>query len=135
MRVKTPAASRNVLILLCLMYFITYVDRVNVSTAAVAFKQELGLTNTDLGLNYELPIARLRLFAQAKLINAFNNQAQINGNTTGILTSKSATCIQNVGPNAGARCQAFNPFTTTPVEGVNYRYTAAFGTPRTPTTG
>jgi outer membrane receptor protein involved in Fe transport len=92
------------------------------------------VSNTDLGLNYEIPISRLRLFAQAKLINAFNNQAQINGNTTGILTSKSASCIQNVGPNAGQRCQAFNPFTTTPVEGVNYRYTAAFGAPRTPTT-
>jgi hypothetical protein len=32
------------------MYFVTYVDRVNVSTAAVGFKQDLGLTNTDLGL-------------------------------------------------------------------------------------
>jgi MFS family permease len=50
MRVKSPAASRNVLMLLCIMYFITYVDRVNVSTAAVGFKQDLGLTNTDLGL-------------------------------------------------------------------------------------
>jgi sugar phosphate permease len=50
MRLKTPAASRNVLVLLCIMYFVTYVDRVNVSTAAVGFKQDLGLTNTDLGL-------------------------------------------------------------------------------------
>ena len=50
MRVKSPAASRNVLVLLCIMYFVTYVDRVNVSTAAIGFKQDLGLTNTDLGL-------------------------------------------------------------------------------------
>jgi len=31
------------------MYFITYIDRVNVSSAAAAFKAELGLTNTQLG--------------------------------------------------------------------------------------
>ncbi|HEX4985031.1 MAG TPA: MFS transporter [Burkholderiales bacterium] len=36
--------------MLCLMYFITYVDRVNVSTAAAAFRQELGLSNTQVGL-------------------------------------------------------------------------------------
>jgi MFS family permease len=43
------SATRIVLILLCLMYFITYIDRVNVSTAATAFKQEFGLSNTQVG--------------------------------------------------------------------------------------
>ena len=42
-------ASSNVLLLLCAMYFITYVDRVNVSSAAAAFKSELGFSNTELG--------------------------------------------------------------------------------------
>jgi MFS family permease len=42
-------ATRGVLALLCLMYFITYVDRVNVSTAAESFKTELGLSNTQVG--------------------------------------------------------------------------------------
>ncbi len=37
------------LILLCLMYAINYIVRVNVSTAAAAFKDELHLNNTDLG--------------------------------------------------------------------------------------
>jgi MFS family permease len=32
------------------MYLITYLDRVNVSTAAAGFKGEFGLTNTELGL-------------------------------------------------------------------------------------
>ena len=32
------------------MYFVTYVDRVNVSSAAVAFKDEFELNNTQLGL-------------------------------------------------------------------------------------
>jgi MFS family permease len=31
------------------MYFITYVDRVNVSTAAIAFGKEFGLSNTQVG--------------------------------------------------------------------------------------
>ncbi|MBV8914455.1 MAG: MFS transporter [Acetobacteraceae bacterium] len=47
---KRWTASSNVLLLLCAMYFITYVDRVNVSSAAAAFKTDLGLSNTELGL-------------------------------------------------------------------------------------
>src|SRR5579863_8837646 len=42
-------ATTNVLILICLMYGITYIDRVNVSTAASVFKQELHLSNTQVG--------------------------------------------------------------------------------------
>ena len=38
------------LVLLCLMYFITYLDRVNVSTAAAGFSDEFGLSKTQLGL-------------------------------------------------------------------------------------
>ena len=43
-------ATTTVLVLICLMYGITYVDRVNVSTAASAFKQDLHLNNTQVGL-------------------------------------------------------------------------------------
>ena len=39
-----------VLALLCLMYFITYVDRVNISTAASEIQTEFGFSNTQLGL-------------------------------------------------------------------------------------
>ena len=39
-----------VLGLLCVMYLITYVDRVNIATAASAIQHELGLSNTQLGL-------------------------------------------------------------------------------------
>jgi len=39
-----------VLGLLCLMYLITYVDRVNIATAADAIRRELGLSNTALGV-------------------------------------------------------------------------------------
>jgi MFS family permease len=43
-----------VLILLCAMYFINYVVRVNVSTAQAAFQPELGLTNTQVGLIFSM---------------------------------------------------------------------------------
>jgi sugar phosphate permease len=49
-RAGTMSASTTVLILLCLMYGITYVDRVNVSTAALVFKHDLNLTNAEVGL-------------------------------------------------------------------------------------
>lgn len=38
-----------VLTLLCVMYGITYIDRVNVSTAAAAFREELDISNSDYG--------------------------------------------------------------------------------------
>jgi MFS family permease len=38
-----------VLALLCLMYLITYVDRVNIATALDAIRQEMRLSNTQLG--------------------------------------------------------------------------------------
>ena len=44
-----PAPTR-VLALLCAMYFINYICRVNVSTAAAAFQPELHLTNTQVAL-------------------------------------------------------------------------------------
>ena len=44
-----PAPTR-VLALLCAMYFINYIVRVNVSTAAAVFQPELHLTNTQVGL-------------------------------------------------------------------------------------
>src|SRR5229473_6429353 len=49
MRPRRLKPTQIVLGLLCLMYLITYVDRVNISTAADAIKRELGLSNTQLG--------------------------------------------------------------------------------------
>jgi sugar phosphate permease len=43
-------APGKVFILLCAMYFIEYVDRVNLSVAAPLIKQEFGLSNTRLGV-------------------------------------------------------------------------------------
>ncbi len=45
-------ATHLVLGLVCIMYFITYVDRVNIATAASDIQKELGLSNTQLGLAF-----------------------------------------------------------------------------------
>src|SRR2546427_4690771 len=50
MRHRRLKPTAIVLGLLCLMYLITYVDRVNISTAADAIRRELGLSNTELGI-------------------------------------------------------------------------------------
>ena len=42
-------ATSVVLVMLCLMYFITYLDRVNVSTAASGFGKEFNLSKTEIG--------------------------------------------------------------------------------------
>jgi sugar phosphate permease len=42
-------ATGTVFILLCLMYFIEYIDRVNLSIAEPLIKEELHLTNTQMG--------------------------------------------------------------------------------------
>src|SRR5215471_7290628 len=46
---KISRATTIVLGLLCLMYLITYVDRVNVATAAADIRRELNLSNKQLG--------------------------------------------------------------------------------------
>lgn len=55
----------KVLLLLCGMYFITYVDRVSISTAAPFIKDDLHLSNTQLGLAlsaFALPYAFFQIF-------------------------------------------------------------------------
>src|SRR5438046_9218505 len=44
------SAPTKVLALLCAMYFVNYIVRVNVSTAAAVFQPELHLSNTEVGL-------------------------------------------------------------------------------------
>ena len=46
---RIARATTIVLGLLCLMYLITYVDRVNIATAASEIRKDLGLSNTQLG--------------------------------------------------------------------------------------
>jgi MFS family permease len=46
------SASNTVLTIICLMYLVLYVDRVNISTAAPLIKADLKLSNTELGLAF-----------------------------------------------------------------------------------
>lgn len=52
MRIVRNQAPRLVLLTICLMYFIFYVDRVNLSTAAPVIQKDLGLTATQLGIAF-----------------------------------------------------------------------------------
>lgn len=52
MAVMRNQASRLVLFVICLMYLIFYVDRVNISTAAPIMQKDLGLTATQLGIAF-----------------------------------------------------------------------------------
>ncbi|HEX4023466.1 MAG TPA: MFS transporter [Steroidobacteraceae bacterium] len=47
---KRLRVTHIVLALLCLLYFITYLDRVNVSTAAAGFAKDFKLNRTEIGL-------------------------------------------------------------------------------------
>jgi MFS family permease len=49
---RLRSAPNLVLLLLCLLYAILYIDRVNIGTAAVAIRRDLGLSATELGLAF-----------------------------------------------------------------------------------
>jgi len=52
MRALKLTAPNTVLLLLCAMYLILYIDRVNISTAAPLIQHDLSLSNTELGLAF-----------------------------------------------------------------------------------
>jgi hypothetical protein len=90
------------------------------------------INQTDLSLNYQIPLWRVQLFAQADLLNVFNNEGVQDWNFVqrSVLTNSNATCLQGAnGPTPGARCLSFNPMTETPVEGVHYQFASGFGQP------
>ena len=47
---KRLRVTNVVLLMLCIMYFITYLDRTNVSTAAAGFAKDFGLDKAEIGL-------------------------------------------------------------------------------------
>ena len=49
-RTRTFSAATGVLVVLCVMSFLMYVDRTNISTAALAISKDLHLDNSQLGL-------------------------------------------------------------------------------------
>ena len=67
------------------------------------------ITRTDLALNYSLNLGRFEVFVQPEVLNVFNEDGTVAENAT-----------------VGA-LEPFNPFTTTPVEGVHYEFGESFG--------
>jgi outer membrane receptor protein involved in Fe transport len=97
------------------------------------------ITATDLAINYELHLSRVTLYVHPEMLNLFNNQALIGGDTT-VLTARNSSCHQGaavagVPPASGPRCAVFDPFSQTPVLGVNYQLASTFGKPRAPSVG
>jgi outer membrane receptor for ferrienterochelin and colicin len=89
------------------------------------------ISSTDLALNYELPVSAVRFFAQAQVLNMFNNQA-VTGVDVSVLTNAQANCIQT---GTTTRCARFNPFAgDVPREGVNFQRGPLFGKPTTTAT-
>jgi len=74
------------------------------------------ITQTDFSLNYFLPVSQTQLFVEGQVLNALNRHGRISFNTD-----------VNV-------LKAFNPFTETPVEGVNWAKGSDFGKAQNPTT-
>ncbi len=100
-----------------------------------------GQRRTDVAANYvyRLPGAgRLQLFGQLQVLNVFN-QFQLcacgstvfgtgsAANAGGVNLQRIDTTVLSPGTTA-SRYAAFDPFTTTPVRGVNWDYGPAFGT-------
>jgi hypothetical protein len=105
-------------------------------TARDAFHMD-DLWRTDLAVNYahKLGVRKAEIFGRFTTVNLFNRHGLTNffGGTNSELDLGCGTggCISTtVQTNANVNTiPAFNPFTTTPTEGVNWRKAATFGQP------
>jgi len=82
------------------------------------------LSATDVSLNYYLPVGvtkKSELFVRFVVNNLFNQAAQ-----TG---AGGGTVYTYANQNPARTMQSFNPFTDTPVEGVNYQLSPDYGQP------
>ena len=75
------SAPAKVLALLCSMYFVNYIVRVNVSTAAAVFQPELHLSNTQVGLIFSAFAYPYLLFqiAGGWVADKFGGRVAVNG--------------------------------------------------------
>jgi hypothetical protein len=82
------------------------------------------ISSTDLSLNYYLPVGltkRSEIFVRFVVNNVFNEDGQDGAGNDTVYTFTNQ--------NAARTLQAFNPFTTTPVEGVHYELSPFYGQP------
>jgi outer membrane receptor protein involved in Fe transport len=103
-------------------------------SARDAFRTE-GQKRTDLAVNYTYRVHGIRnvqLFGQVQVLNLFN-QSQLCG-CGGSVFQNGGTVTQTridqsvlTAVTSASRFQTFNPFTTAPVQGVNWEYGPNFG--------
>jgi len=87
------------------------------------------ISSTDLGVNWYLPSLRgVRPFIEIDFLNVFSEQGVEDPDFVDrtVLTRRQSTCLQT---GSTSRCVAFNPFTDTPQQGVNWQYGTNFGNP------
>jgi outer membrane receptor protein involved in Fe transport len=84
------------------------------------------ITSTNIALNYESPtIGRVHFFVQTDIINVFNeSKVEYPSTARGPVVNATVNVRRTL-----SSLTAFNPFTTTPVEGVHYTKPANFGQP------
>ncbi|HXO20126.1 MAG TPA: carboxypeptidase regulatory-like domain-containing protein [Thermoanaerobaculia bacterium] len=89
---------------------------------------------TDLSANYDFKISGVDLFLQPEIINVFNTQKIDTTDSryfdTSVFTasnSGASSCSQAGAGGGPGKCLPFNPFTTTPVEHVNWEKGPRFG--------
>jgi hypothetical protein len=92
------------------------------------------ITSTDLSVNYAFLWGafgrQIEVFLQPEVLNVLNEDGLVNFDTrihTAATANQAGAC-----PNsslANRACEAFNPFTQTPVEGVHWAKRATFGDP------
>ncbi len=104
-------------------------------TARDAFRTEMS-RRTDMAANYSYRVPGSRsaeAFLQVQVLNIFNVQdlcacgADVFNNGGGVALSRIGSGVLT--PVSTPSLTPFNPFTTLPVEGVNWNYNTNFGTP------
>jgi hypothetical protein len=99
-----------------------------------AFRSD-DIHRSDLALNYSFNFSGwgqdFEIFLQPEILNIFNEDAEITDpgdfNTEIETAENGGDCPSGGGPGIAGPCQSFNPFTTTPVEGVHWAKGPDFG--------
>ena len=104
-------------------------------TSRDAFRTN-SILRTDLALNYSFKFRGVGLFVNPQILNLFKASGVDTTDTRyldqSIFTAANTgtrSCANGGGAGIAGPCQTFNPFTTTPVEGVHWQRGPNFGKP------
>ncbi len=102
-------------------------------TARDAYRTD-NILRTDISMNYSFRFGKVEAFVSPEITNLFNAENIDTTDTRGIdqtvftAANTGATSCSQAGPGGTpGRCQTFNPFTQTPVEGVHWQRGPNFG--------